>query len=100
LDAHAFFSYVRGMPRYLRDVGRYRELQGSGASFPFRWSHAKPLTQDFYTEAGVAGGHYFYQDLWAARRIFDHRPDRHVDIGSRIDGFVAHVLTFMPVEVI
>ena len=25
---------------------------------------------------------------------------RHVDIGSRIDGFVAHVLTFMPITVV
>src|SRR6266540_343059 len=28
------------------------------------------------------------------------RPRAHIDIGSRVDGFVAHVLTFMPVTVV
>lgn len=41
---------------------------------------------------------FFHQDLWAARKIHEARPLRHMDIGSRIDGFVAHVLAFMPVE--
>lgn len=50
--------------------------------------------------AGVAGGHYFHQDLWAARRIFVHRPASHLDIGSRLDGFIAHLLTFMAVTVV
>ncbi|HWF86113.1 MAG TPA: hypothetical protein VG222_14745 [Vicinamibacterales bacterium] len=45
-------------------------------------------------------GHYFHQDLWVAKRIYAARPAAHVDIGSRIDGFVAHLLTFMPVTVI
>lgn len=30
-------------------------------------------------------------------RIFFNRPQRHIDIGSRIDGFVAHFPIFMPV---
>jgi SAM-dependent methyltransferase len=45
-------------------------------------------------------GHYFHQDLWAARKIRERSPSEHFDVGSRIDGFVAHVLTFMPVTVI
>ena len=28
------------------------------------------------------------------------RPDGHMDIGSRIDGFIAHLLTFMPVTIV
>jgi len=31
------------------------------------------------------------QDLLVARWIFDAKPQRHVDIGSRVDGFIAHV---------
>jgi SAM-dependent methyltransferase len=59
-----------------------------------------PILVDYDGPAGVAKGHYFHQDLWAARLIAVRRPSRHVDIGSRIDGFVAHLLTFMPVTVI
>lgn len=37
---------------------------------------------------------YFWQDLWAARRIYENRPLLHYDIGSRIDGFISHLATF------
>jgi SAM-dependent methyltransferase len=39
-------------------------------------------------------------DIWAARKIYDRRPAAHTDIGSRIDGFISHLLVFMPVTVI
>ena len=45
-------------------------------------------------------GYYFWQDLWAARKIFQVKPSEHYDIGSRVDGFIAHVLPFMPVTMI
>lgn len=34
---------------------------------------------------------YFWQDLWAAEKILKRRPEVHYDIGSRIDGFIAHL---------
>ena len=65
-----------------------------------RLRYATPILADRYAGAGSASGHYFYQDLWAARNIYERRPAEHLDIGSRIDGFVAHLLTFMPVTVV
>jgi SAM-dependent methyltransferase len=50
-------------------------------------------------DSGSASGHYFHQDLLVASRIFQNRPQRHVDIGSRIDGFVSHVASFREIEV-
>ncbi len=44
--------------------------------------------------------HYFHQDLLLANRIFKARPRNHVDVGSRVDGFVAHVASFRPIEVL
>lgn len=35
---------------------------------------------------------YFWQDLWAAKKIIAARPGRHYDVGSRIDGFIAYLL--------
>ena len=67
---------------------------------PLRLAFLKPMLADRFEAAGSASGHYFFQDLWAARKIFAVRPSRHVDVGSRIDGFVSHLLTFMPVEVL
>lgn len=100
VDASGFVQYVGGLPRYFRDVRTYQKSQQPGTRFPFRWLSAKPLTRDYSDAAGTAGGHYFNQDLWAARAIFKTRPSSHVDIGSRVDGFVSNVLTFMPVTVI
>ena len=37
---------------------------------------------------------YFWQDLWAAKKIYNVRPSIHYDIGSRIDGLIAHLLSF------
>jgi SAM-dependent methyltransferase len=86
------------MPRFVREARRYRRLQRD--RFPLAWSAVDPILTDYRAAAGLAGGHYFRQDLWAARRIHAARPSRHVDVGSRIDGFVAHVLSFMPITVV
>ena len=37
---------------------------------------------------------YFWQDLWAAHHIHNERPENHYDIGSRVDGFITHLLSF------
>ncbi|NOT76817.1 MAG: DUF268 domain-containing protein [Cyclobacteriaceae bacterium] len=43
--------------------------------------------------------HYFHEDLTVARRVFENKPVKHVDVGSRVDGFVAHVASFREIEV-
>jgi SAM-dependent methyltransferase len=55
-------------------------------------------TYERFSAAGSASGHYFYQDLWAASYIYKHKIINIVDIGSRLDGFVAHVLPFCRVK--
>ena len=47
--------------------------------------------------AGSASGHYFHQDLWAARKVHASGVAEHIDVGSRVDGFVAHVAAFADV---
>jgi SAM-dependent methyltransferase len=45
-------------------------------------------------------GAYFHQDLLVARWVYENRPIRHLDIGSRTDGFIAHVAVFREVEML
>lgn len=59
-----------------------------------------PIYSDYREQAGSATGHYFHQDLLVAGFINERNPVRHIDIGSRVDGFVAHVAAFRPIEVI
>lgn len=68
-------------------------------SFKPRKRDITPCLFDYDDEAGSLGS-YFYQDLWAARQIYEYRPNKHYDFGSRIDGFIAHLLVFMNVSVV
>ena len=58
------------------------------------------ILSDYEDKAGEMKGHYFHQDLLVAKLIYEAQPKRHVDIGSRIDGFVAHVASFREIEVL
>lgn len=60
---------------------------------------AYPSLSEIGAQAGTASGHYFHQDLHIAQQIQAAQPTRHIDVGSRIDGFVAHVASFRPIEV-
>jgi hypothetical protein len=93
------FKSLRGIPAYIADWLRYRKLNPP-PTFPIRLRYATPILTDRYASAGSASGHYFHQDLWAARKIYHRHPTEHLDIGSRVDGFVAHLLTFMPVTIV
>lgn len=58
-----------------------------------------PCLHDRYEEGGTTKSEYFWQDLMVARWIHAARPEKHVDVGSRVDGFVAHVASFREIEV-
>ncbi|HET6459737.1 MAG TPA: DUF268 domain-containing protein [Syntrophales bacterium] len=91
-------SFVRGMPSFLRDYLEIRrQAKQSGMAFPFDKFY--PWMEDKYEKSGIASGHYFHQDLLVANRIFTNKPVKHVDIGSLIGGFVAHVASFREIEV-
>jgi hypothetical protein len=80
-------------PRFLRDLNRWKRLGG-------RVSSVFPVLSDWSNQAGDAAGAYFHQDMLVARRIHQAAPRRHVDVGSRFDGFVAHVAVFREIDVI
>ena len=90
-------TFLRHLPAFLRE---YRELRGQAVQADFPFGSFYPCLEDRRQESGTATGHYFHQDLLVAGRIFHNNPVRHVDIGSRIDGLVAHVASFRPVEVL
>jgi hypothetical protein len=58
------------------------------------------ILSDYNDHAGTTKGHYFHQDLLVSTLIFKDQPKRHIDIGSRIDGFVAAVASFREIEII
>lgn len=90
-------------PRSLRHLKKLRRYFSDLKAFIAKGGRVDvdyPILTDFDSNAGSGSGQYFHQDLLVAQFIHDAKPARHLDIGSRIDGFVAHVATFRPVEVI
>ncbi len=96
LDIRQFWTALRGAPAFVRDLHRFRALE----DHPIRLGRLYPCLSDHDQAAGGVSGHYFHQDLYIAKQIYEHRPPRHVDVGSRIDGFIAHLLVFRQVEVV
>jgi hypothetical protein len=95
LDAGLDFrrlASLRHLPRYIADLKKFRNLGGTV-------THRYPVLSDYFDQAGTARGQYFHQDLLVAGFIYSKKPTRHIDVGSRIDGFVAHLATFRKVEV-
>lgn len=61
-------------------------------NFQINKNNLWPIISDKYEDAGNVGN-YFLQDLWAAKLINMSGVKKHFDIGSRIDGFIAHLLS-------
>jgi len=76
---------------FFDDKKKYHSLN-KRLSFAISDENDYPIITDKYDEAGTVNN-YFWQDLWAAKLIFMNKPKQHYDIGSRLDGFIAHVLT-------
>lgn len=94
-----FFRFLRHAPSML---GELRELKAQArmSAHKFPLGKLNPYPHEKKQQSGTAKGHYFHQDLLVARRIFESHPERHVDVGSRVDGFVAHVAAFRNIEVL
>jgi len=98
IDLRKTALFARGLPWYFRD---YLALRRQRRASPLKFDLAKPYPclGDRAGDSGSARGHYFHQDLLVARRIFVNNPVVHLDVGSRIDGFVAHVASFRAIQV-
>jgi len=90
LNPRALLS-ARRLPGFVADAWRYRRLT-EGEAMPLRLRHLFPILSERNAYAGVTRSHYFIMDLWMARRVLAAKTSRHVDIASRVDGFIAHLL--------
>lgn len=82
-----------GMPEesfYAADADEYQKMN-KRHNFDIQDKYKWPIIQEKYAKAGMLGN-YFWQDLWAARLIIRSGTKKHFDIGSRLDGFIAHLL--------
>ena len=96
-DPRTFLAAIRGLFWFFKD---YRKLKAKlKGNTEFQITKLFPILTEKFSEAGVMKGHYFNQDLYVAKLIYGANSTKHVDIGSRTDGFVAHLAVFREVEV-
>ena len=79
--------------RFLLNRSRYSRLTGAE---PLRIRDTFPKVGDRMLSTPF-DTHYLYQDTWAAQRIAEVRPGRHVDVGSRVE-FACFSTAICPVE--
>lgn len=72
------------------DIKTYTEMN-QRSDFVINEKYLWPFIGEKYALAGTVGN-YFWQDLWAARLVVQSGVKQHFDIGSRLDGFIAHLL--------
>lgn len=92
IDPRTTLRAFGGVVRYVRDFLRFR------ANYVGRLELV-PCLHDWNEEGGSTKNEYFWQDLLVARKVFTANPERHVDIGSRVDGFISHLASFREIEV-
>jgi SAM-dependent methyltransferase len=97
-DLFKFTNFFRSLSYYYKTykvITKQNEINGRVVQF----GKFFPILHERFELGGTSNGHYFNQDLFVARKIFDSNPIEHIDIGSRIDGFVAHVASFRKIIV-
>lgn len=92
IDFIKLIKSIRGLFSFFKDFIKFR--------INYRGPYTlQPCLHDKFDESGATRNEYFWQDLLVAQKIYNRKPETHLDIGSRIDGFIAHIASFMPVEI-
>ncbi len=91
-------SYLKSIMSFFSDYYQYY-LINKKVNSPFKLSflNTHPIYFDRFEQAGSILQHYFHQDIWAAKKVLKSGVKSHYDIGSRLDGFISHCLTFCKV---
>jgi SAM-dependent methyltransferase len=92
---------IKNIPKYISffsELGQYKRMDGAEE---ITVSDLYPILGD-RTSTTSFDTHYFYQDIWAFRKIFESGVKNHVDVGSKVDyvGFLSAItqVTFIDIR--
>lgn len=91
INLRVLFSLYK-FPKFIKDLITFK-LYGGSINSIF------PILYDYNDFAGNIKSQYFHQDLHVSSLIYQNKPINHIDVGSRIDGFVSNISVFMIVDV-
>lgn len=84
---------LKQYPKFIRDMKQYKKMEYAER---IRLKDTYPCLFDNISSFSP-GSHYFYQDIWAFRKIYDSKTDLHVDVGSKAE-FVGMLTAVTNVE--
>lgn len=79
--------------KYIKDKYKYIILGLDKPAFQFNQDNEMPMIFEYRTNAGSVDLHYFFQDIYVANLVFKYGIKHIYDIGSRIDGYISHLLS-------
>jgi SAM-dependent methyltransferase len=91
-------NFFKSIYYYIKNILTYCKINNT--EFKFKMTEAYPCLFDRFEDAGTLTKHYFLQDIWAAQKVYKLESKLHFDIGSRLDGFIAHCLVFTKVTLL
>jgi SAM-dependent methyltransferase len=91
---------LRAVPHYIgffRDLIKYSKLPGAES---IRTQDTYPCIHDKTQTTGF-DTHYFYQDIWALKKIYEAKPDYHVDVASHVEfvGFLTAITKVIFIDI-
>lgn len=95
IDPLRFFRGMASLPAYFKDLIAFSSM-AKKHNIPVALT---PALHDRRDNAGSLS-EYFWQDITAAQLINAAAPERHVDVGSLITGFVAYLASHRDIEIL
>lgn len=89
------FKILGAYSKFYHDLKAYKKLGGNNL-----FEYIRPSLYFKAEDVQTGGGQYFYQDIWALKKIAALKPSMHYDIGSRFDGFVGQATAICPVTAV
>ena len=87
------FYYLKNIFRFFFEIKKFLSKGG-------KIKNIYPFLDDYEVNAGNIKNQLFHADLLISQCINKNKPEKHLDIGSRIDGLVAHVASFRNIDVL
>ena len=89
---------VLALKKFSADKKEYKKLSHGCSCFLYKKKNEFRILNDYKENAGTVDSHYFLQDIFVAKYIKEHEFFHVYDVGSRLDGFISHLLSFYAIQ--
>ena len=77
--------------QYIKDFIKFKNKGG-------KINNIYPFLENFNLVSNEHKNQFFHADLLVSKKIYESNPSSHLDIGSRVDGLVAHLASFRKLD--